>query len=260
MFKLALSAGHCYSTAGKRCDKRIDKNETREWVLNDRICDKLENKLKAYDGIEILRLDDTSGEKYVSLTTRSNAANKYGADLYLAIHHNAGVKCGSGGGIVAYVYTKPSAESLSWQKAFYDATIKETGLKGNRATPLAKGNLHECREPKMPAVLLECGFMDSTTDVPIILTEAFAEGIAKACADTIIEKANLQPKKEANTEEYPTYTVKKGDSLWKIASLFLGNGAKYPEIAELNNIKGNFIYAGQVLKLPRKNLKSDKVK
>ena len=50
-----------------------------------------------------------------------------------------------------------------------------------------------------------------------------------------------------------TYTVKKGDSLWKIAEKCLGNGSKYAQIAELNNIKNNFIYAGQVLKLPQNN-------
>ena len=62
------------------------------------------------------------------------------------------------------------------------------------------------------------------------------------------------------TTSYPTYTVKKGDSLWKIAKECLGNGAKYTEIATLNNIKGNFIYAGQILKLPTKMANNDKVK
>lgn len=266
MFKLSLSAGHYYYTLGKRCDKKLDKNQTREWVLNDRICDKIEDKLKAYDGIEILRLDDTTGKKGISLLARSNASNKWGADLYLAIHHNGGIKGGSGGGVVSYTYTKPSAEELDWQKLFYDAIIKNTGLKGNRATPLAKANLHECREPKAPAILLECGFMDSKTDVPIILTEDFAEGVAKACVEVIVKKAKLKLKKEteAKTEEkatdYITYTVKKGDSLWNIAKAYLGNGSKYTEIATLNNIKDNFIYAGLTLKIPTKKAVNSKIK
>ena len=50
MLKIALTAGHYLETAGKRCLKSLDKNETREWVLNDRICDKIEAKLKAYSG------------------------------------------------------------------------------------------------------------------------------------------------------------------------------------------------------------------
>ena len=266
MFKLSLSAGHYYYTLGKRCDKKLDKNQTREWVLNDRICDKIEEKLKAYDGIEILRLDDTTGQKGISLLDRSNASNKWGASLYLAIHHNAGINGGLGGGVVSYTYTKPTTEEKEWQKLFYDAIIEKTGLKGNRATPLSKANLHECREPKAPAILLECGFMDSKTDVPIILTEDFAENVAKACVEVIVKKAKLSEKKatevkvEEQTGDYITYTVKKGDSLWKIASAYLGNGSKYTEIATLNNIKDNFIYAGQTLKIPTKKAVNSNIK
>lgn len=266
MFKLSLSAGHYYYTLGKRCDKKLDKNRTREWTLNDRICDKIEDKLKAYDGIEILRLDDTTGKKGISLLERSNASNKWGADLYLAIHHNAGINGGSGGGVVSYTYLRPGAEELEWQKLFYDAIIKNTGLKGNRATPLAKANLHECREPKAPAILLECGFMDSKVDVPIILTEKFAEGVANACVDVIVKKAKLKAKKETEVKaeekatDYITYTVKKGDSLWKIAKTYLGNGAKYTEIVALNGIVGEFIYEGLKLKIPTKKAVNSKIK
>ena len=53
MFKLALNAGHYKHSAGKRCHPDIDPNQTREWVLNDRICDKIETILSEYDGIEI---------------------------------------------------------------------------------------------------------------------------------------------------------------------------------------------------------------
>lgn len=196
-FKLALSAGHYLNTPGKRCLKSLDPNETREWVLNNRIADKLEKILSEYDGIEILRVDDTTGKKDVSLKARTDKANAWGADFYLSIHHNAGINGGKGGGIVAFAYTTPQAASLEWQKALYDAAIKYTGLKGNRATPLAKANLHEVRETKMPAVLMECGFMDSATDVPTILTEAFADKLAKAFAEVIIEKSGA--KKKART-------------------------------------------------------------
>lgn len=191
MFKLALSAGHGLPTAGKNCLKAIDPNETKEWVLNDRIADKIENKLKEYNGIEILRLDDTTGKTDVSLTNRSNAANKWGADFYLAIHHNAGIDGGSGGGIMAFTFTSVPQSTKTWQKELYNELIKLTGLKGNRSTPLATANLHECREPKADAVLLELGFMDSTTDTPIILTEDYAEKCAQACVNVIVSRAGL---------------------------------------------------------------------
>lgn len=60
MFKIALDAGHGRYTSGKRCLKAIDSNETREWVLNSRICDKIETLLKQYDGYEVLRVDDVT--------------------------------------------------------------------------------------------------------------------------------------------------------------------------------------------------------
>ena len=207
MFKLALNAGHGKNTAGKRCDKNIDKNQTREWVLNDRICDKIETKLKAYDGYSLLRVDDTTGVNDIALSKRTKSANNFNADFYLSIHHNAGIKRGTGGGVVAYVYTKVDNGTKDWQKALYDAVIKHTGLKGNRANPLASANLHEVRETKMRAVLLECGFMDSKTDVPIILTDKFAEQVATACVEVIVKKGGLTKKKtETKTEPAKTET------------------------------------------------------
>ena len=94
MFKIALTAGHYKGTPGKRCMKSLDPNETREWVLNDRICDKIEQKLKAYDGYQLLRTDDTTGATDVSLSNRTKKANSFGADFYLSIHHNAGINGG----------------------------------------------------------------------------------------------------------------------------------------------------------------------
>jgi len=50
-----------------------------------------------------------------------------------------------------------------------------------------------------------------------------------------------------------TYTVVKGDSLWKIAAAYLGDGGRYAEIFNLNRGQiqnPNLIYPGQVLQLP----------
>ena len=198
-FKIALTAGHYKGTAGKRCPKALDPNETREWVLNDRIADKVEKLLQNYTGYELLRIDDTTGEKDISLTARTTAANNFKADFYLSIHHNAGINGGTGGGIVAYIYTSASAESAEWQKALYDALIDATGLKGNRSQPMAKANYHEVRETNMPAVLLELGFMDSQTDVPVILTEDYADKCAQAIVKVLVERGGLEKKPQETT-------------------------------------------------------------
>ncbi len=49
---------------------------------------------------------------------------------------------------------------------------------------------------------------------------------------------------------YREYTVRRGDSLWKIARTCLGSGNRYSEIMEINGLKSDTIYPGQVLKLP----------
>jgi N-acetylmuramoyl-L-alanine amidase len=196
MFKLALNAGHGKNTAGKRCMKSLDKNETREWVLNSRICEKIEKKLKTYTGYEIIRLDDVTGEKDTALKNRVNSANKFGADFYLSVHHNAGIKGGNGGGIETYVHTNASNKSIQWQKELYEALIKHTSLKGNRSNGKRKSDLYECRESKMPCVLIECGYMDSKTDVSVILTDDFAEKVADACAEVIVKHGKLKKKIE----------------------------------------------------------------
>lgn len=194
MFKIALNAGHGKYTAGKRCLKSLDPNETREWTLNSRICQKIEEKLSEYSDIEVLRIDDKTGNTDIPLNQRTDKANAFGADFYLSLHHNAGINGGIGGGIETYTYIKASKESSDWQDDLYSALIRYTNLKGNRSNGKRQKNLHEVRESKMPAVLVECGFMDSVTDVPIILSDEFAENVANACSEVIVKRAGLKKK------------------------------------------------------------------
>lgn len=66
---------------------------------------------------------------------------------------------------------------------------------------------------------------------------------------TII-KTTQEVEKQVEKEEVVNYVVKRGDTLWAIASKYLGSGAKYPQIAAENNIPNpNLIYPGQVFKI-----------
>lgn len=62
------------------------------------------------------------------------------------------------------------------------------------------------------------------------------------------------PKRETSqAPKQNTYMVKSGDCLWNIAKKYLGDGARYTEIYELNKDKiktPNLIYPNQVLILP----------
>ncbi len=63
-------------------------------------------------------------------------------------------------------------------------------------------------------------------------------------------KSKKQVEKKVEDEKTINYVVQRGDTLWAIASKYLGSGTKYPQIAQENNIKNpNLIYPGQVFKI-----------
>ena len=194
-YKLAVCAGHYLGTAGKRVPKELDKTQTREWVLNDRVVRAMEQAAKAYEGLEILRTDDPSGETYRSIKDRTKLANRWKATLYIDVHHNAGIHLGKGGGLVA-ICRKKDPESEAYRDLLYDAAVKAGNLKGNRSKPKYAKNLSTMVNSQMPAVIMECGFMDSKTDYPVISDPAYGEKIGKAMIDALAKHWGLKKKEK----------------------------------------------------------------
>lgn len=192
--KIAYNAGHIRATPGKRIPAKLDPNETREWTLNDRIARYFESWMGIYEGVELLRLDDPNGIEPIDIDQRVAMANNWGASHYLSFHHNAAGVIFNGGGIIVCI-DQPGGESEALAAAIYNELIAATGLKGNRADWLTTGDeqsLYECRWTNMPAVLIEYGFMDSTVDAPIILSEDFAFKAAKATAQAVAKHLDLK--------------------------------------------------------------------
>lgn len=196
-FKIAYGAGHYLNTPGKRLPKELDKNQTREWTLNDRVARYFAEAAKQYD-VELLRLDDATGKTDTTLAQRVKKANDWKADFYLSIHHNAGANLTNAGGIVAFSYPK-CVKAAEYRDAIYNACIANGGLKGNRATPKTTGTYYVLKNSKMNAVLMEYGFMDSKADYVTILTEAYAKKMGYATMEGIAKVAGLK-KKTNNTE------------------------------------------------------------
>lgn len=176
---ILLDPGHGLYTAGKRTLKSLDPEETREWVLNDKVADAIIEKVDEYEELEVIRLDDPSGKKDVPLSERVAKANKlckeYEAKGYtviiLSIHHNAGINSRTGGGLASYIDSRrASARSKEIRDRVYDEVVATTVLRGNRSNPKSETPLYILYHTDMPGALVEHGFMDSTTDVPIILS------------------------------------------------------------------------------------------
>ncbi|MGN0180410.1 MAG: N-acetylmuramoyl-L-alanine amidase [Monoglobaceae bacterium] len=239
---VAIDAGHYLNTPGKRCAKSIDVNETREWVLNSRMAEYVEEYLKDYE-CAVMRCDDRTGKTDTGLSERANKANRAGADVLISIHHNAGMNGGSGGGICVYAAKNASAASSKLQKSVYEETVKLTGLKGNRATPLPVENFTVIFKAEMPAVLGEFGFMDSTTDVPVILTDEFSKKCAQGIVNALVKTFNIKKKpikedeeemavRYKTIEEMPTGYQKEAKKLVEYGVLRGKNGSEGLDVTE----------------------------
>ena len=189
--KIAYCAGHCLSTAGKRLPKALDADQTREWVLNDRVARAFAQEALTYGGVQLLRTDDPTGKADIPIRERTAKANAWGADIYLDFHHNAGINLGSGGGVVAFCFPG-SEEGARLRDAIYAAVTAAGGLKGNRSQPLQEKRFDTLRYADMPAALIEYGFMDSRTDAPVILTEAYSQTVGIATMAAVAQLYDLE--------------------------------------------------------------------
>lgn len=111
-------------------------------------------------------------------------------------------------------------------------------------------------------------YSESAGDEDVHYTLSFKKYVSFEPKKMVIKKASSGASKETqqivkksapprqnNVETPKTYSMIKGDTLWKIAQKFLGNGSRYTEIQKLNGIKDsqlNKLPIGLKLKLPPK--------
>ena len=246
---IALDAGHGLYTAGKRVTLN-GYPSTSEWWLNDRIMDIVEEELRNNYECKVIRVDDTTGQNDISLSNRVSVANKANADVYISMHHDAGLNGRSGGGTTVYYYSSDIKRRDQAQK-LYNYVTDETKLYGNRCQQVIKNGFYVVKKTKMPAFLIETGFMDSPTDVPIITSVNHAKKTARGVLAFLVEQFCIEPKKSAENDNtkptevsqyYPAYTGKK-TTLYN-AMVMLGIDASYKHrklIAKANNIS---LYVG----------------
>lgn len=207
MLKVAIDAGHGKNTPGKRVPSDLwvpaHLRDTREWVLNDRVARRLMDKLKPYY-VSCIRTDDPTGRMDPALATRRTRANKAGANLFLSIHHNAGLNGRSGGGVTVYYHTNDAHSSYITANAthLYNAIVLRCGNKGNRSMPIGSqtlGVLSAANNAHLK-LLVECGFMDGPDDVERICSPEYADQVAQGIAEYIIGAWRLKPKEYIDKE------------------------------------------------------------
>ncbi|MBF4500244.1 N-acetylmuramoyl-L-alanine amidase [Savagea sp. SN6] len=187
MVKIALDAGHGYNTPGKR-----SPIGEREWSFNNKVLLACAAELNKYQNVQILRLDDPTGKTDVPLVTRTNKANRWKADVLVSIHHNANTsKWGSWGGVETFVYRKNNGQAHKLAEIINPLIVNAMGLRNRGVKAM---NLHMVRASNMPAILTEGGFMDSTTDIGALRSDAKLKAQGIAIAQGLVKFFGLKKK------------------------------------------------------------------
>ncbi len=142
-------------------------------ILNDA---GLETRLSRNDPAEVLGTSNQS-----SLSARVNDANAWGADYFISLHTNAAASPQASGS-EALVYSLGTRAAALGESILDDLT-DETGL-ADRGV-IARPGLYVLRRTRMPAVLVEMGFITNRRDAELMATspELFARGIADGILD-----------------------------------------------------------------------------
>jgi N-acetylmuramoyl-L-alanine amidase len=160
--KITGSAGHSALAQGARY------KTLREHVITRRINKELQLQCKAR-GVEFISSTSNAPLASSVLLNQVKMANASGADLAISHHLNAG-----GGTGFEVWYDAGDSRSAAIAEKVSAALAKHYGMKNRGAKPDSAnryGSLYFLSKTKMPAILIEWGFIDSRNDMDKILAD-----------------------------------------------------------------------------------------
>ncbi|RKD21635.1 N-acetylmuramoyl-L-alanine amidase [Caminicella sporogenes DSM 14501] len=140
-------------------------------------------KLLETEGFKVYmtRQDDN----YIGLYDRATIANELGADVFVSIHANAHSKRSIEGVQVLYYPYDEHRDNKTFAKIMRDSLVK--GLGALDRGIIQRPKLVVPRETKMPAVLVELGFLTNPKEEKLLSTSEYRMKCAKATFNGIVK-------------------------------------------------------------------------
>lgn len=171
-YRIALDAGHGGSDPGAVYKDRREKDDTLDLTLA--VGDILKK-----NGIDVYYTRTT--DEYETPFKKATDANNSGANLFVSIHRNSSENPNQYSGVETLVYSDTGLKAevaRNINNQLEDAGFKNLGVDERK-------NLVVLKRTKMPAVLVEAGFINNDKD-NYLFDEEF-DSIAHAIADGILE-------------------------------------------------------------------------
>lgn len=192
---IVIDPGHNYG-GDVGAVSTIDGVTYSETELNMQVALKLKTELENRGYTVIMtreKIDKENLDEVSSLTKRVNIANNANADFFISIHHNSAVA--EAKGIETYYSSKSqdaefggNFDSNRLEKSKQIATDIDNAI-ANRLNLKNRGAkdsaLKVCMNTKMPAVLVEVGFITNKEEAAICANSSNQQNVAKAIAEVI---------------------------------------------------------------------------
>lgn len=143
--------------------------------------------------------DDSGTTQNANLSNIVKKCNAHSVDLDISIHLNAG----GGTGVETYIYPNSSAKDEATRicsKVSSALGIKNRGVKDG-------SNLYVVRNTNAPAVLVECCFVDSTTDRDHWDANKCAKAIVEGILNKTVSSGSIASKPSTSTSSGETYKL-----------------------------------------------------
>lgn len=187
-----IDAGHGPNTPGKR-----SPDNYKEFTFTSSVADHAKALLESYENITVYFAHSKKAD--IPLKERTDKANRFKVDCYVAIHANAyGTTWNNAKGIETYVYPTKPKEAVELANRVQRNLIIATGLE-DRGVKTA--DFHVLRETNMTAILSECGFYTNKAELKLIKSESYQKTCAEAIVKGIVDQYKLKKKKTTSPKK-----------------------------------------------------------
>lgn len=202
-----LDAGHGGKEFGSQASGVYEKD------INLQIVQKVK-KLLEQNGYQVTTSRDSDTQ--VSLEDRVSMAQKAKADVFVSIHQNSVENNTAPHGVATHCNEASNSKSADLAALVQKEVLKNTKAKDRGITK--DSNLYVLTNSKIPACLIEAGFLTSDTEGPLLQQSAYQDKIALGIAEAVNQFINgedadkIQPSKEDSSEEFSKESSESTDS------------------------------------------------